>query len=67
MLPTFARFIHVMIMLLYSQSLYEYGISRMIKAIFFDLDGTLRHSVPTGGDVFTDVCTQRLSGRENLR
>ena len=25
-----------------------------IKAIFFDLDGTLRHSVPTGGDVFTD-------------
>jgi HAD superfamily hydrolase (TIGR01662 family) len=28
--------------------------SRMIKAIFFDLDGTLRHSVPSGGDVFTD-------------
>lgn len=26
----------------------------MIKAIFFDLDGTLRHSVPSGGDVFTD-------------
>ncbi len=26
----------------------------MIKAIFFDLDGTLRHSVPTGADVFTD-------------
>ena len=25
-----------------------------IKAIFFDLDGTLRHSVPEGGDVFTD-------------
>ena len=25
-----------------------------IKAIFFDLDGTLRHSVPAGGDVFTD-------------
>ncbi len=24
------------------------------KAIFFDLDGTLRHSVPSGGDVFTD-------------
>lgn len=23
-----------------------------IKAVFFDLDGTLRHSVPTGGDVF---------------
>jgi len=25
-----------------------------IKAIFFDLDGTLRHSIPAGGDVFTD-------------
>jgi HAD superfamily hydrolase (TIGR01549 family) len=25
-----------------------------IKAIFFDLDGTLRHSVPTGAEVFTD-------------
>ena len=25
-----------------------------IKAIFFDLDGTLRHSVPSGGDVSTD-------------
>lgn len=25
-----------------------------IKAIFFDLDGTLRHSVPSGGQVFTD-------------
>ncbi len=25
-----------------------------IKAIFFDLDGTLRHSVPEGGDVFSD-------------
>jgi len=25
-----------------------------IKAIFFDLDGTLRHSVPSGGDVLTD-------------
>lgn len=24
------------------------------KAIFFDLDGTLRHSVPSGADVFTD-------------
>ncbi len=26
----------------------------MIKAIFFDLDGTLRHSIPSGGDVFTN-------------
>ena len=25
-----------------------------IKAVFFDLDGTLRHSVPQGGQVFTD-------------
>ena len=24
-----------------------------IKAVFFDLDGTLRHSVPSGGEVFT--------------
>lgn len=24
-----------------------------IKAVFFDLDGTLRHSVPEGGEVFT--------------
>jgi FMN phosphatase YigB (HAD superfamily) len=28
--------------------------SNDIKAIFFDLDGTLRHSVPSGGEVFTD-------------
>jgi HAD superfamily hydrolase (TIGR01662 family) len=28
-----------------------------IKAVFFDLDGTLRHSVPSGGDVFTDYVT----------
>jgi HAD superfamily hydrolase (TIGR01662 family) len=28
--------------------------SNGIKAIFFDLDGTLRHSIPSGGDVFTD-------------
>ena len=25
-----------------------------IKAIFFDFDGTLRHSIPSGGDVFSD-------------
>jgi FMN phosphatase YigB (HAD superfamily) len=25
-----------------------------IKAIFFDLDGTLRHSIPSGGEVSTD-------------
>ena len=30
------------------------SLSNGVKAIFFDLDGTLRHSVPTGGDVFTE-------------
>ena len=25
-----------------------------IKAFFFDLDGTLRHNIPSGGDIFTD-------------
>ena len=25
-----------------------------IKAIFFDFDGTLRHSVPSGGEIFTE-------------
>ena len=28
-----------------------------IKAIFFDLDGTLRHSIPEGGAVFTQYVT----------
>jgi len=28
--------------------------SNKIKAVFFDLDGTLRHSVPEGGAVFTE-------------
>ena len=27
--------------------------TNLIKAIFFDLDGTLRHSVPEGGEVFS--------------
>jgi len=31
--------------------------SNNIKAIFFDLDGTLRHNVPSGGEVFTDYVT----------
>lgn len=30
------------------------SLSNGVKAIFFDLDGTLRHSVPSGGDVFSD-------------
>jgi HAD superfamily hydrolase (TIGR01549 family) len=39
-----------------------------IKAIFFDLDGTLRHSVPSGGEVFTDyVVTLGLEVNEEAR
>jgi HAD superfamily hydrolase (TIGR01662 family) len=39
-----------------------------IKAIFFDLDGTLRHSVPSGGEVFTDyVVTLGLRVDEEAR
>lgn len=39
-----------------------------IKAIFFDLDGTLRHSVPAGGDVFNDyVVTLGLRVKEEDR
>lgn len=39
-----------------------------IKAILFDLDGTLRHSVPSGGEVFTDyVVTLGLHVNEEAR
>ena len=39
-----------------------------IKAVFFDLDGTLRHSVPSGGEVFTDyVITLGLQVNEESR
>lgn len=41
-----------------------------IKAIFFDLDGTLRHSVPHGGDVFSDYVETlglRLSHEDRIR
>ncbi|MGE5376987.1 MAG: HAD family hydrolase [Bacteroidota bacterium] len=41
-----------------------------IKAIFFDLDGTLRHSVPSGGDVFTDFVRTlglRISEEDRIR
>jgi len=39
-----------------------------IKAIWFDLDGTLRHSLPSGGDVFTDyVMTLGLDVNEAAR
>lgn len=38
------------------------------KAIFFDLDGTLRHSVPSGADVFSDyVMTLGLQVNEAAR
>src|SRR5512142_465109 len=38
------------------------------KAVFFDLDGTLRHSVPSGSDVFTDyVITLGLQVGEEAR
>jgi HAD superfamily hydrolase (TIGR01549 family) len=30
----------------------------MIKAVFFDLDGTLRHNLPSGGEFFTDYAIQ---------
>ena len=41
-----------------------------IKAVFFDLDGTLRHSVPAGGDVFTDYVKTigiRVNHEDRLR
>jgi HAD superfamily hydrolase (TIGR01549 family) len=39
-----------------------------IKAIFFDLDGTLRHNVPSGAEVFTDyVKTLGLDVGEEAR
>src|SRR5215212_6414915 len=42
--------------------------SNDIKAIFFDLDGTLRHSVPSGGEVFTDyVITLGLQVNDEAR
>jgi len=41
-----------------------------IKAIFFDLDGTLRHSVPSGGNVSTDYVVAlgfRVTEEDHLR
>lgn len=39
-----------------------------IKAVFFDLDGTLRHSIPSGGDVFNEyVASLGLSYNEEDR
>ena len=44
--------------------------SNHIKAIFFDLDGTLRHSVPEGGQVFTAYVVSlglRVNEEDRLR
>ena len=42
--------------------------SNSIKAVFFDLDGTLRHSVPEGGTVFNEyVASLRHSFSEEDR
>ena len=41
-----------------------------IKAVFFDLDGTLRHSVPEGGEVFSAYVTSlglRVNHEDRLR
>ncbi len=41
-----------------------------IQAIFFDLDGTLRHNLPSGGEVFVDYASQlglRVSHEDRLR
>ena len=41
-----------------------------IKAVFFDLDGTLRHSVPHGGDVFSDYVASlglRINREDRIR
>jgi HAD superfamily hydrolase (TIGR01549 family) len=42
----------------------------MITAVFFDLDGTLRHSLPTGGEFFADYAIQlglRATEEDKLR
>ena len=42
----------------------------MIKAVFFDLDGTLRHNLPYGGEFFADYMIQlglHVSGEDRLR
>jgi FMN phosphatase YigB (HAD superfamily) len=45
-------------------------LSNGVKAIFFDLDGTLRHSVPTGGEVFTEYAASlglRVNPEDRIR
>ena len=44
--------------------------NKHIKAIFFDLDGTIRHSIPSGGDVFTDyvrMLGMRITHEDRIR
>jgi len=46
------------------------SLSNGVKAVFFDLDGTLRHSVPSGGDVFTDYAISlglRVNPEDRIR
>ena len=46
------------------------SLSNGVKAIFFDLDGTLRHSVPTGGEVFTQYVVNlglRVNSEDRIR
>jgi len=44
------------------------GFAKGIKAILFDFDGTLRHHLPSGGEVFTDfVVSQGISITEEDR
>ena len=41
-----------------------------IKAILFDLDGTLRHHIPSGGDVFVEYARSlgmQISAEDNIR
>jgi FMN phosphatase YigB (HAD superfamily) len=42
----------------------------MIRAVFFDLDGTLRHNLPSGGEFFADYAAQlgvRAAPEDRLR
>ncbi|MGA7195232.1 MAG: HAD family hydrolase [Anaerolineales bacterium] len=44
--------------------------SNGIQAIFFDLDGTLRHNIPSGGEIFADCALQlglHISHEDRLR
>ena len=41
-----------------------------IKAIFFDFDGTLRHGIPSSGEIFTDYAVSlglHINGEDHIR